>query len=105
MSIDPISQGFKNLVREATRDAVADLAADGRVVVQTVAGDPFAGRLTFTTKEVAALTGMSERTLFDWRRDGRGPGFVKSGNLVLYPKAALEKFFVLERVRTVDDDL
>lgn len=102
---DPISQGFKALVREATVEAVQALAADGRIVLQITPSDPFLGRLTFSTKEVAELTGISEKTLYDWRKDGRGPGFIKHGKTVLYPREALQKFFVLERVRTVDDDL
>lgn len=42
-------------------------------------------------REVADVLGVSERTVYDWR-ENRGLPFVRIGNTVRYPVAALERW-------------
>jgi excisionase family DNA binding protein len=42
-----------------------------------------------TPKDAATLLSVSVRTLENWRREGRGPLFVKQGRCVRYARAAL----------------
>lgn len=47
----------------------------------------------FTEDEVQVLSGVQLSTLEAWRKRGTGPGFVRFGNRVLYPRIALSDFF------------
>ena len=42
--------------------------------------------------EVSSRLGLSVRTLQKWRREGRGPRFVKLGNAVRYDPTELDEF-------------
>ena len=42
---------------------------------------------------VAAVTELSPQTLMNWRAQGKGPDFVKSGKLVYYPKRNVIRWF------------
>lgn len=48
-------------------------------------------RVTLLTKEVAALLGVSQRTLVRWRQAGEGPPYISLGaySTALYP---IDKF-------------
>ena len=46
-------------------------------------------RLMHSPAEVAAMLGVSARTLGEWRFTGAGPAFVKVGGVVRYPHDAL----------------
>lgn len=39
----------------------------------------------YTTEEAAALLRRGKRTLETWRRDSRGPAYIKDGETILYP--------------------
>jgi len=39
----------------------------------------------FTEREMSELTGKSRKTLFNWRKSGKGPSYIKVGRTVLYP--------------------
>lgn len=43
----------------------------------------------YTPAEAAEILRVGNKTLQTWRRDGRGPAFIKDGNVVLYPEAAI----------------
>lgn len=48
------------------------------------------GRLLLTPGELAALLSVSYYTLKDWRKQGRGPSFMKlERRLIRYPRAAV----------------
>lgn len=44
------------------------------------------------TAELAEELGLHPITLVNWRREGRGPAFVRFGRAVRYPRAAVEAF-------------
>lgn len=46
-------------------------------------------RLMHSPADVAAMLGVSARTLGEWRFTGAGPAFVKVGSVVRYPHDAL----------------
>lgn len=46
-----------------------------------------------TTETIAAVTELSTSTLLNWRAQGVGPTFVKSGKLVFYRKADIIAWF------------
>lgn len=52
-----------------------------------------------TAQAVAALLGIKTGTLAKWRREGRGPQgwFHVSTTLVLYPRAAVERFLATKQ--------
>ena len=50
------------------------------------------GRLGRTEAELAERWGISTRTLQRWRRDGRGPDFLRIGRRVIYPLADIAAF-------------
>lgn len=51
-------------------------------------------RLGIRRHELAALIGVSERTLIRWDADGRGPpGRVKIRNTILYDREAAERWW------------
>lgn len=45
--------------------------------------------INVSTREAAALLGVSAHTLNNWRGEGRGPRYVKYGTRVLYPYEGL----------------
>ena len=46
-----------------------------------------------TQDTVAAVTELSTNTLKNWRAQGKGPEFVKSGKLIYYRKPDVIKWF------------
>ena len=46
----------------------------------------------WTEAELAERWGISTRTLQRWRRDGRGPDFLRIGRRVIYPLADIAAF-------------
>ena len=44
------------------------------------------------TKTVAAMLGVSERTVERWREAGKGPPFVRIGGSILYPETACVEY-------------
>jgi hypothetical protein len=46
-----------------------------------------------TTETVAAVTELSTSTLLNWRAQGQGPIFFKSGKLVFYRKKDIVTWF------------
>ncbi|BBD08421.1 helix-turn-helix domain-containing protein [Desulfovibrio ferrophilus] len=99
-----LGKGFRDIATEAFQDALAALAESGQIVFVREAENPYQHRQAFTTREVAKLYGVSRRTLELWRSEGRGPRYTRHGKQVLYPRAALDNFFVKQAVLTVDDD-
>ncbi|WP_328285407.1 helix-turn-helix transcriptional regulator [Fundidesulfovibrio putealis] len=55
-----------------------------------------------TSHEVAAVYGVNEKTLADWRLKGSGPAYSKLNRLVRYNVDDLESFFLKARVSTRD---
>lgn len=45
-----------------------------------------------TSSELRALANITESTEEAWRKRGTGPDYVRIGNRVLYPRAALSAF-------------
>lgn len=46
-----------------------------------------------TPETVAAVAELSQNTLVNWRAQGRGPVFVKSGKLIYYRKVDVVEWF------------
>ena len=99
-----LGKGFRDIATAAIRDALSDLAESGQIVFVREPDDPYRHRQAFTSKEVEAVYGVPRRTLELWRREGRGPRYTRHGKQVIYPRAALDNFFVKQAVLTVDDD-
>jgi hypothetical protein len=55
-----------------------------------------------TEKEVGALYSVSPATLRAERSRGQGPGYVKDGRRVLYPRKELNAYFSSRLVKTLD---
>ena len=49
-------------------------------------------RCGLTQAEAAALLGVCERTLLNWRKSGFGPQPVRDGGRWLYDRAAIQAF-------------
>ena len=45
-----------------------------------------------TGPEVATILRQTPRGLAYWRKQGRGPGWIRLGKQVLYPREGVEKF-------------
>jgi hypothetical protein len=45
-----------------------------------------------TDPEFQLLTGTAPATTETWRREGRGPAWARIGNVVVYPRAAVQEF-------------
>lgn len=56
--------------------------------------------MLLTTEEVAKILRVTRQTLWIWRKEGKGPTWVRAGKRVLYPKRKLEEFlgYELEKV-------
>src|SRR6266478_2784794 len=54
-------------------------------------------------EELAQNLGLSPATLADWRTQGRGPAYLKTGRRVWYPKMHVEKW-MQNQVRETNDD-
>ena len=72
-------------VKAAQGDQLAD-AANLFITWAEAAEKP---RLMHSPADVAAMLGVSARTLGEWRFTGAGPAFVKVGSIVRYPHDAL----------------
>jgi hypothetical protein len=62
----------------------------------------FWGRVTFsllTEAEVAAVVNVTPLTLSKWRREGKGPDYVRPGKTVFYRREDVEDW--LKMIRTV----
>jgi len=55
-------------------------------------------KLLLTMEEVADILRVSESALYNWRRDGVGPEFIKNGNgpraKVMYPIRKVAEFLI-----------
>ena len=50
-------------------------------------------QLTYLTPiQVSVKLGITKNTLVRWRKDGRGPRFVKLGGRIVYPSRELESW-------------
>ena len=81
----PAPNGAIVNVKASQGDQLAD-AVNMFVAWAEVAEKP---RLMHSPAEVAAMLGVSSRTLGEWRFTGAGPAFVKVGGIVRYPHDAL----------------
>ena len=81
----PAPNGSIVNVKAAQGDQLAD-AANMFITWAEAAEKP---RLMHSPAEVAAMLGVSARTLGEWRFTGAGPAFVKVGSVVRYPHDAL----------------
>lgn len=59
-------------------------------------------RLLLSTPRAAEYMGLSNRTLEEWRRHGKGPRHMKVGRLVRYDPADLDAFLDTTYVETPD---
>jgi predicted DNA-binding transcriptional regulator AlpA len=50
-----------------------------------------------TPIQVSVRTGITKAALAKWRRDGRGPVFVKHGRRIEYPSSELEAWLQAQR--------
>jgi excisionase family DNA binding protein len=53
-----------------------------------------------TTEELAERLGVSVTTVRDWRRDGRGPAYIRVGSVIRYRETDIDKW---ERAKLVDE--
>jgi len=53
-------------------------------------------------KEVEAVFGLNRNTLACWRGEGRGPAYIKDGDLILYRHQDVEAYLKSRHVRTVE---
>jgi len=65
----------------------------------------FSKQLTLNETQVADILGVKPGTVSNWRKDGKGPKYIKQGkpgtrNRVLYPKIEIAKFLVQDLVMT-----
>ena len=81
----PAPNGTIVNVKAAQGDQLAD-AANLFITWAEAAEKP---RLMHSPADVAAMLGVSARTLGEWRFTGAGPAFVKVGSIVRYPHDAL----------------
>lgn len=44
-----------------------------------------ADKKMYTEREMSELTGKSRKTLYNWRKEGKGPSFKRVGRTVFYP--------------------
>ena len=61
-------------------------------------------RSYLSTREAAALLGLSERTLERYRVTGEGPEYMKFGRRVRYEQADLDGWADRRRRRSTSDD-
>jgi predicted DNA-binding transcriptional regulator AlpA len=55
-------------------------------------------QLTYLTPiQVSVKLGITKNTLVRWRKDGRGPRFVKLGGRIVYPSRELESWLESRR--------
>ena len=92
----PAPNGSIVNVKAAQGDQLAD-AADLFLTWAEAAEKP---RLMHTPADVAAMLGVSARTLGEWRFTGDGPEFVKIGSIVRYPHDALTDWMAANRRAT-----
>jgi predicted DNA-binding transcriptional regulator AlpA len=59
-------------------------------------------RKFLTAKDVRLAFGISEKTLANWRSQGRGPAYHKLGGKVRYAVADIEDWVRKGRVLTID---
>lgn len=50
------------------------------------------------TKELAELLGLNEMTLYNWRREGKGPPYIRVGRRIRYKRADVDEWLQKERV-------
>jgi len=55
-----------------------------------------------TTKELAEYLGVAKTTLMQYRMDGRGPRYIKLGQLVRYKIADVEDWLEAQKGRISD---
>ena len=92
----PAPNGSIVNVKAAQGDQLAD-AANLFLTWAEAAEKP---RLMHTPADVAAMLGVSARTLGEWRFTGDGPEFVKVGSVVRYPHDALTDWMAANRRAT-----
>jgi len=52
-----------------------------------------------TDKETAAYLGVASRTLRDWRRQGKGPDYIRIGSKVRYQKSDILNYLEKNKIR------
>ena len=92
----PAPNGSVVNVKAAQGDQLAD-AANMFITWAEAAEKP---RLMHSPADVAAMLGVSARTLGEWRFTGDGPEFVKVGSVVRYPHDALTDWMAANRRAT-----
>ena len=55
-----------------------------------------------TAAQVEEMTGIKEKTLANWRSQGRGPQYHKVGKIIRYALEEIERWMQSFRVRTID---
>lgn len=88
--VEQVATAFAAAVEERAEELLAERMALPRVVPED--------RLLLTAQEVAALIGLAEGTLANWRSQGGdiGPPFVKLGGMVRYRRTDLEAWIAAQ---------
>ena len=86
-----------DLLRAVLRPLVQEAVAGG---LQGAAAPPPEVQEYLRPKEVEAIYGLKSNTLACWRGQGRGPAYVKDGDLILYRRLDVEAYLKSRRVRT-----
>lgn len=82
---------FLNFAMAISREAEVPLSELLPTYTQATIARPMAKGL-LASKEAASILGLSERTLANWRTQGRGPKFQKLGSRVGYLRTDLKKY-------------
>lgn len=65
-------------------------------MAQIVTPAPF--RKYLSPAEVQAVFGISPRTLEFWRREGRGPSYVRAGKFIKYSRETFDRWMESQQV-------
>jgi excisionase family DNA binding protein len=55
-----------------------------------------------TDTETASYLGLADRTLRDWRKQGKGPAFVQMGKKIRYRKTAIDEYLDNQTIKPKD---
>lgn len=60
---------------------------------------PAAFRKYLSPAEVEAVFGITPRTLELWRREGRGPSFIRAGKFIKYSRETFDRWMESQQVQ------
>jgi predicted DNA-binding transcriptional regulator AlpA len=94
-----LEDAIRQIVREEIRAALLDGERDRRAPSASSAPRAGSGPRALTPEDVTAKTGLSIRTLYNWRGTGKGPRSFKLGRLIRYSEADVDAW-IADQPRT-----